>query len=258
MMQSAYFISDLHLHSKDLLTYTAFLHFLNKTAPQAQALYILGDLFEFWAGDDTVADSFHYEVARSLHQLSITGTQVFFMAGNRDFLIGPRFAKAAGLTLLKDPTRVTIADQQILLSHGDSLCTNDHGYMRLRRIIQHPFIKKNFLLLPKALRTNIAQLIHQKGRQHQKTLSLANNYRLDVAEESVSAMMQQYQTSILVHGHTHRPAQHCYLNKHIRWVLPDWVNGEGGYLFINSEGVKMQTLTHTPFSLTPHKFVANK
>jgi UDP-2,3-diacylglucosamine hydrolase len=248
MMQSAYFIADLHLDSEDLENHTAFFYFLQHTAPKAQALYILGDLFDFWIGDDNLSTPFHQRIVQALSQLAAQGTQIFYMQGNRDFLARHRFAQAAHLTLLADPTIVTIADRSLLLSHGDLLCTKDKNYLKLRTIVHHPVIQWVFLALPKSWRQQIARHIQKKGRQ-QAGYKMA--YTLDVTEEAVQHWLQRYQSTVLIHGHTHRPAKHLYPNGATRWVLPDWSKGKGGYLHIDAHGINLMTLQHTDFTHAP-------
>lgn len=247
MFDSALFISDLHLNPHDPKTLSAFLTFLKKTASQSQALYILGDLFEFWSGDDTLSTSLHQEIVQNLANLAALGTQIFFMHGNRDFLIGKRFARAAHLTLLPDPSIVHIAGQTFLLSHGDSLCTHDKGYMRLRRVVQNRLTKRLFLALPRGVREKIARHIQYKGRERQKYIMADQAYRLDVAESAVQNLLNTQHIATLIHGHTHRPAKHLYPDGKTRWVLPDWLKGHGGYLIINKQGIALKTLDHQPF-----------
>lgn len=249
MFRSALFISDLHLNINDKPTYTAFFTFLKDTAPHYQALYILGDLFDFWIGDDTLETLFNQQVIQHLADLAESGTQIFFMPGNRDFLVGKRFTQATHLTLLSDPTIVHIADKAFLLTHGDALCTEDKGYMRLRAIIRNPFIKRLFLLLPCQIRERIARTIQQQGREKQQRISLHHSYQLDVAESAVQSLLETYNIPTLIHGHTHRPSQHRYPNNKVRWVLPDWSNGQGGYLVINEQEIALKTLDHQLFPL---------
>jgi UDP-2,3-diacylglucosamine hydrolase len=243
MIHSAYFISDLHLDIEDPDNYAAFFYFLQHTAPKAHALYILGDLFDFWIGDDHLSMPFHQRVVQALSQLVAQGTQVFYMPGNRDFLVGSRFAQAGHLTLLSDPTFITIADRSLLLSHGDLLCTKDKNYLKLRAVVHHPLVQWIFLALPKSWRRRIAQHIQQKGRR-EALHKMA--YMMDVTEEAVHHWLQTYQSTVLIHGHTHRPAKHLYPNGATRWVLPDWSKGKGGYLYINAQGINLMTLHHAP------------
>ena len=249
MFKSALFISDLHLNISDQSTYTAFSTFLSDTAPQYQALYILGDLFDFWIGDDDLDTPFHQRVTQQLAALANKGIQVFFMPGNRDFLIGKRFAQTAHLTLLSDPTLASIAGETFLLTHGDALCTEDKGYMRLRTVIRNSFIKWLFLLLPYRLRRKIARNIQQTGREKQQRIFLHYPYQLDVTESAIQKLLNTQNILTLIHGHTHRPAQHRYSDNKVRWVLPDWANGQGGYLMVNEEETVLKTLKHQAFPI---------
>lgn len=246
MIESAHFISDLHLEATDTPNIAAFFRFIQTTAPQAQALYILGDLFEFWIGDDDLHLPLHRQIAQSLTQLAGHGTRVFYMHGNRDFLPGPRFARACRLEILPDPSRVNIAGQQILLTHGDLLCTEDMHYQRFRRIVHHPWVQAGFLALPRAWRRAIADHIRNKSKA-QQTQGVAG-YLMDVSEATVLAWMQNNAVDTLIHGHTHRPARHVYSDGKTRWVLPDWAHGEGGYLRVDASGIHLLTLEHEPFA----------
>ena len=214
-------ISDLHLQEERPDITRAFLQFLAERAPHAQALYILGDFFEVWIGDDG-ASAFQLEIARALRNLSDSGTRVFLMHGNRDLLLGKAFCKAAGCTLLKDPSRVTFGHTPVLLMHGDSLCTRDEGYMRMRRLLRNPVSLWILRHLPLATRHKLARKLRNESKQ--QTRMKASDI-IDVTPEEVVKVMRAHKVKTLIHGHTHRPDIHTLTfdgETAQRIVLGDW------------------------------------
>ncbi|MEX1032221.1 MAG: UDP-2,3-diacylglucosamine diphosphatase [Cellvibrionaceae bacterium] len=215
------FISDLHLDSSRPAITQAFYRFLEERAPRAQALYILGDLFELWVGDDDDAPLV-LEVQSRLRQLADTGTALFFIHGNRDFLIGRQFAAATGAQLLPDPSLIDIDGQQVLLMHGDTLCTRDRDYLAFRQQVRQPEWIAG--VLAKSLEERRA-LGRQLRAQSQSMNSRKAEDIMDVTEKEVRAVMQAHAVKTLIHGHTHRPARHqveldCGAGERI--VLGDW------------------------------------
>ncbi|MGL4316259.1 MAG: UDP-2,3-diacylglucosamine diphosphatase [Pseudomonas sp.] len=235
-------ISDLHLEEQRPDLTRAFVHFLQTRARAAEALYILGDFFEVWIGDDGMTP-FQHEIATALRQLSDSGTRIFLMHGNRDFLIGRAFCRAAGCTLLQDPSLVRFNDEPVLLMHGDSLCTQDVGYMKLRRLLRNPlslFILRN---LPLATRHKLARKLRSESRA--QTQMKASEI-VDVTPEEVPRIMARYGVRTLIHGHTHRPAVHELLvdgQPATRIVLGDW-DKQGWALQVDENG-----LQQAPFPL---------
>lgn len=227
-------ISDLHLEEQRPDISRAFLHFLQTRARAAEALYILGDFFEVWIGDDGMTP-FQHEIAAALRQLSDSGTRIFLMHGNRDFLIGRAFCRAAGCTLLKDPSLVRLNSESVLLMHGDSLCTLDVGYMKLRRLLRNPlslFILRN---LPLATRHKLARKLRSESRTHTQ---MKASEIVDVTPEEVPRIMARYGVRTLIHGHTHRPAVHqLQVNGQpaTRIVLGDW-DKQGWALQVDDNG----------------------
>ncbi len=228
-MKHSLFISDLHLSADHPETASAFSEFLASTATQAEALYILGDLFEYWAGDDDIHDPFNQQIIQALARLHSNGVAIYLMHGNRDFLMGEVLAKACGAYLLPDPSLCVIHGNSTLLMHGDTLCTDDTDYMAFRRQVRTPEWKTTFLAQPLTLRK--AQIEHlraqSKQAQSRKTAEI-----MDVNVESVINMLRQHAYPRLIHGHTHRPARHVHNvdgQTCERWVLPDWYE-QGGYL----------------------------
>ncbi len=198
------FISDLHLQPDQPHIAKIFLQFLQEQASQATRLYILGDLFEAWIGDDDL-NAFNLQIIQALKQAAQTGLSIYFMRGNRDFLISKKFSSSAGITLLTDPSVIDLYGKRTLLMHGDSLCTLDRKHQRFRRVTHHPFFHKLVLSLPLKWRRQIGAWLRQQSRQHQSQLS---DSIMDICQETAASQMQTYQTPLLIHGHTHRPGFH--------------------------------------------------
>ncbi len=218
-------ISDLHLCPSRPGVTGAFLGFLTDPARQAEGLFILGDLFEYWLGDDALAeDALACDIARALAELAARGVPSYLMVGNRDFLLGPAFAAAAGMTLLPDPTLMNLAGVPTLLMHGDSLCTDDLAYQAFRRQSRDPAWQTAFLSQPLALRRAQAEAYR---RQSEEAKAGKDSSIMDVNSGAVAAALRAHGYSRLVHGHTHRPARHEHrVDGHDcqRWVLPDWTD----------------------------------
>jgi UDP-2,3-diacylglucosamine hydrolase len=232
------FVADLHLADERPLASGRFFHFLEAVAAGADALYILGDLFEYWVGDDDLETPVVRQTAERVSVLTATGTAVYFMHGNRDFLLARRYADLCGMSLLDDPTVIELYGTRTLLAHGDALCTDDTGYQRFRKLVRQPLIKKTLLALPLALRHAMAR----SARSGSERAKSGKPYDImDVNPGAVSAMFRQSGAARMIHGHTHRPARHSL---HVdgkpreRWVLPDWY-GEGGYLTCTAEGCEL-------------------
>ncbi|HWV62590.1 MAG TPA: UDP-2,3-diacylglucosamine diphosphatase [Oxalicibacterium sp.] len=219
---AALFVSDLHLQEDMPHTMQAFLTFLQEQAPRAAQLYLLGDIFEAWVGDDDISDPCHRRIADAIRHLSEQGTAVFWMAGNRDFLVGERFAQDAGMTLLADPFVTTIASRSLVLTHGDAWCTDDTAYMEFRAQVRQPEWQQHFLSLPLAQRKKIAGDLRAGSREAQKGKSYAIT---DVNEQAITDLFDRTAATDMIHGHTHRPALHRHQigdTTHLRYVLSDW------------------------------------
>lgn len=233
----ALFVSDVHLNEAIPKTTLAFLHFLRHTAVHAKQLYLLGDLFEYWAGDDDCDDPYHKVVIEALKNLSNKGVKLFWIAGNRDFLVGSGFSRRTGIQLLADPSIIHLAKLKLLLSHGDSLCTDDVNYMRFREMVRQETWQRDFLQKPLAERKAIILGMRAASMQDQRQKSMSI---MDVNQAAVDALMQSHDATILIHGHTHRTAQHQEVAG-TRYVLPDWDCDNpqairGGYLSISDAG----------------------
>lgn len=240
-MQRALFISDLHLTSERPAANEAFFAFLEEVAPGADALYILGDLFEFWVGDDDLADPLNAIVAGFLSNTARRGTPVYFMHGNRDFLVAEGFCKAAGATLLADPAVVDLFGIRTLLMHGDTLCTDDTAYLEWRRLCREADWQKGFLA--GSLEARRARMLELRSKsEHDKRAKPP--VVMDVNDGAVRDALRKSACTHLIHGHTHRPGHHTMEidgRPCDRWVLQDWY-GRGGYLEATAAGLKLVNL----------------
>ncbi|WP_223564134.1 UDP-2,3-diacylglucosamine diphosphatase [Pantoea agglomerans] len=233
-MSRTLFIADLHLCQEEPAITAGFLHFLQREAPHCDALYILGDLFEAWIGDDD-PNPLHQQVARALRALPVP---VYFIHGNRDFLIGRRFAQACGMTLLPEEQVLTLYGRRLLIMHGDTLCTDDAGYLRFRAKVHNPWIQRLFLGLPLWIRKRIAARMRADSKQ-------ANQHKsqtiMDVNQEAVVATMLRQQVPLLIHGHTHRPAIHTLSlqgETAQRAVLGAW-HSRGSMIQLDASGIQL-------------------
>lgn len=236
-MPHTLFISDLHLGTGPSPATALFQHFTRDIAPQAEAVYILGDLFEYWAGDDDLADAFHAGVARSLHQLAARGTRILIMHGNRDFLMAAQLAAACGASLLADPTRIDLYGVPTLLTHGDELCSDDAAYQQFRRQVRTPEWCSDFLAQPLAERKALIEGMRSQSEQSKRSKPAEI---MDVNEGSVHELLRRHGYPRLIHGHTHRPARHRHqVDGHAceRWVLGDWDRGTARILRADRDGL---------------------
>ena len=201
------------------------------------ALFILGDFFEFWAGDDT-ASPLHLDIAAHLKQLSEKGTHIFIMPGNRDILLGKQYCQLAGAKLISDPIKITHLGTSILLAHGDAYCTSDKAYMRYRRFANNSIVQWLLLQLSKDCRLKLAQKI----RQSSKAKFSKNPIMVDVNTKAVDKAMQKAKVSTLIHGHTHEFATHKIDDSRQRLVLGDW-HETGSYIVLDSSGIQLKPFT---------------
>ncbi len=227
MQSKALFISDLHLQPALPKTTRAFLDFLQNQCAQAEQLYILGDLFEYWAGDDDMDSEYLKTVTGSIRKVADNGTAVFWICGNRDFLAGEKFLEATGATALPELSVTDFGEKKVALAHGDAQCTDDLAYMQFRNMVRNPAWQKQFLGMPLAQRKAIIAGMRQdsqKGNQ-EKSASI-----MDVNASAIAKLFEQTGASVLIHGHTHRPGQHTYNHERgerLRLVLSDWnLDGE--------------------------------
>jgi UDP-2,3-diacylglucosamine hydrolase len=238
----ALFISDLHLAPERPDTNARFHHFLRDEARGASALYILGDLFEYWLGDDELdegaGDPLAAEVAGALRALSNEGTVVAVMHGNRDFLLASRFCSAAGAMLISDPIVMQVSGAPVLLMHGDTLCTDDVDYMNWRAIARSEKWQKEFLAQPLPERRRTIRGLREKSKE---VIAAKPAEIMDVNADAVRDAFRRHQVRRMIHGHTHRAAKHDLEvdgRRCERWVLPDWY-GRGGYLTLDDSGARL-------------------
>ena len=238
---SAQFISDLHLSPSRPAIVRLFQDFIGRQARQADALYILGDLFDYWAGDDELLEPFNASICASLKELTDHGTRVFFMAGNRDFLAGANFARASGARLLDQTHLANIAGSATLLLHGDTLCSDDSAYQEFRAMVRGAAWQAGFLALPLAERKAQIDALRRNSEREKQAKPAAV---MDVNPEAVAAALRSHGYPRLIHGHTHRPARHEHSvdgHRCERWVLGDWYDN-GNYLHCAANGPRYLTL----------------
>jgi len=229
---TCYFVADVHLSENRPDITHAFLEFLRCEASGAEALYLLGDLFEFWIGDDDDSE-LHQQVARQLRRVS-ERTPVFYVHGNRDFLLGSRFAARAGLRVLPEQSQITLFDHIVLVSHGDEWCTEDRAYQRFRHWVRQPWLQRVFKLLPLKWRLNIARKMRAQSREQQQGKS---SEMMDVNPGAVEATLEHHRAVLAIHGHTHRPAIHA--GPVPRLVVGDWYT-QGSVLIADRDGFCLQ------------------
>jgi UDP-2,3-diacylglucosamine hydrolase len=233
------FVADLHLSPARPEVVRLFLEFLSNTASRAEALYILGDLFEYWAGDDELAEGFNAGIVAALSRCARSGNLLYFMRGNRDFLIGSRFAQAAGLTLIEDPALIGLYGQPTLLTHGDDLCTDDAPYQNFRRQVRAQNWIDGFLARPLAERKREIEALRVLSEAEKRRKPAA---AMDVNADAVADLLRRHGYPHLIHGHTHRPAhqEHDVDGRRCeRWVLPDWYES-GGVLVAERSGIRIE------------------
>ena len=217
-MQKTYFIADLHLSENRSHLLALFRQFMQEQAPEAEKLYILGDLFDFWIGDDEQSDLIS-EVQQLIRHLTEQGVPCYFQHGNRDFLIGKKFAKACGMTLLPTYHVIDLYGTPTLLCHGDTLCVDDVKYQQYRKKVHQKWRQWLFLHLPLKVRLKIAEKIRAKSRQNKQ---LKSTEIMDVNANFVQQMFAQFHVTQMIHGHTHRQKHHEIPPHFHRIVLGDW------------------------------------
>jgi len=234
----ALFISDLHLTEERPEANERFIGFIEGKAREADALYILGDFFEYWIGDDTLAEPFNAIIAGLLKDLTRRGVPVAFMYGNRDFLMGERFCAATGARRIEDPTVEEIGGEKTLLVHGDTLCTDDADYQSWRRTARDPAFQAGFLAKSLEDRRRAVGQMREKSKE---VVQAKEAEIMDVNDDAVRDALRRHGVRRLIHGHTHRPGRHAVDvdgKRCERWVLPDWY-GRGGYLEVTRKSPKL-------------------
>jgi UDP-2,3-diacylglucosamine hydrolase len=235
-------ISDLHLAAERPHINEQFFSFVRDVAPAAEALYILGDLFEYWIGDDDGGEPLNGAVARALATLAAHATRVYLMQGNRDVLIGADFTARCGATLIPDPTVVDLHGTRTLLMHGDTLCTDDVDYQKFRVYARDAGNQRQFLAQPLAARREQMRGMRAQSEQGKQEKS---GEIMDVTPSAVDAALRAHGYPRMIHGHTHRPARHAHqVDGHAceRWVLADWYQ-RGSYLRCDAGGCEVAGIT---------------
>ncbi|MET6676824.1 UDP-2,3-diacylglucosamine diphosphatase [Citrobacter amalonaticus] len=231
------FIADLHLCTEEPAITAGFLRFLAGEARQADALYILGDLFEAWIGDDD-PNPLHREIAAAIKAVVDSGVPCFFIHGNRDFLIGKRFARESGMTLLPQEKVLNLYGRRVLILHGDTLCTDDAGYQAFRAKVHQRWLQTLFLALPLCIRKRVAARMRADSKAANRSKSLEI---MDVNKHAVIAEMEKHHVQWLIHGHTHRPDVHPLTangEPAFRVVLGAW-HHEGSMVKITPDDVEL-------------------
>jgi UDP-2,3-diacylglucosamine hydrolase len=240
-MPHSIFVSDLHLTPKRQHANESFFGFAETVAARAQALYILGDLFEYWIGDDDLGDVFNTAVARALRDLADKGIALYLMQGNRDVLLGDEFARRCGARLITDPALLDLYGVKTLLMHGDTLCTDDVEYQKFRAFARDSETQRRFLAQPLSeRRKQIVGMRAESERSKQEKPAAI----MDVTIAAVEKTLREFDYPRLIHGHTHRPARHVHVvdgRRCERWVLPDWYQ-RGGYLRCDDTGCRAESL----------------
>ena len=241
------FVSDLHLDPSRPLVTDLFLRFLHDEGRRADALYILGDLFEAWVGDDDPSKA-GAQLAAGVREVADAGVPVYFIHGNRDFLVGREYALRAGMRLLPDPAVVSLYGEPVLLMHGDLLCTDDTTYQAVRAQTRDPEWQRRFLAQPLAARVAFAEQARQASMARQRELIEGDRGTFetvtDVAPATVEAMLARFGVSTLIHGHTHRPAVHALQaggRDCRRIVLGDWYE-QGSVLRVQPGSYRLEGL----------------
>ncbi|HAT1866470.1 TPA: UDP-2,3-diacylglucosamine diphosphatase [Legionella pneumophila] len=219
-MIDSVFISDLHLHPEDSEIQARFHRFINWARNSVRKIYILGDFFHAWSGDDSI-NAWSDDIAKQIKSLTQSGIEIYFMTGNRDFLLGSSFAKRAGWKILTEPTVITLRNNRILLAHGDRYCTSDRSHQRFRLLTRNRCFSFLFLRLPLSIRKRLVNGVRKISlNNHHKSIE-----QMDIVKEAAIRHMSENNTEILIHGHTHKPSltNYSYEGKILtRYVLSDW------------------------------------
>ena len=234
------FISDLHLEAERPDIGKQFLEFLKTDASECEELYILGDLFEAWVGDDD-PNTHYFTIKRALRKLTDKGIPIYFMHGNRDFLVGRDFANETGVKILDDPYKTTMYGQKALFSHGDILCTDDHQYQKVRKMVRDP--KWQATMRAKPLKERLRISAEARRQSLEATINKSLEI-MDVNQQAVENIIREHNVDILLHGHTHRPNVHIVdlgNRKAKRIVLGDWFS-QGSVVRWDSRGPRLETL----------------
>lgn len=239
---SIQFISDLHLQDGRPGITRILLNYLQTEARKAESLYLLGDIFEYWLGDDVSLPRYQ-QVCDALADVSYSGTHLYFMRGNRDFMVDGDFSRHTGARMLEDPHPITLNGTPALLSHGDLLCTDDIKHQDFRRLVSQPEVRARLSSLPAEQREQMALQLRRMSKSNASTNAMDI---MDVTQTTVEQTMREHQVSLLIHGHTHRCAMHEYMldgQPARRVVLADWHEDRGSVLVCDDDGFRFEDLT---------------
>lgn len=231
------FIADLHLCAEEPAITAGFLRFLAGEARQADALYILGDLFEAWIGDDD-PNPLHAQIAAAIRTLVESGVPCYFIHGNRDFLLGKRFARESSMQLLPEEKVLNLYSKRVLIMHGDTLCSDDVGYQAFRAKVHQPWLQTLFLALPLFIRKRIAAKMRAGSQSANRVKDMAI---MDVNPQAVAETLERHRVQHLIHGHTHRPAVHGLKangEPAFRYVLGAW-HTQGSMIKVTAESIEL-------------------
>jgi len=232
-----YVVSDLHLSGADQATEQLFSALIDPQTCQAKSLVLLGDLFDVWLGDDAIGTQ-AAEMAAKLRQLSERGVDIYFVPGNRDFLLGDAYSTLAGMRKVDEPLRLAAPWDGVAMIHGDLLCQDDLAYQQFRKRTRNKKWQKQVLGLPVFVRRAIARFARWKSQRHGATLAMNTPTIADVTPSAVHSFVSQYSLTHLIHGHTHRMGIHNLVEpKSTRWVLGDWAKGVGSVLVLNEQSI---------------------
>jgi len=235
------FISDIHLTQNNELIKNSFFSFLDNFPEEVNNLFIVGDLFDLWIGDD-VRDELVEDLHLKLRKITNNKKNIFFFHGNRDFLVGESFCKTSNIKLIHEPTVFEFFGYKTLILHGDQLCTDDDDYQNFCKIVRNEQWQSKFLSLSIPERLKIAQNVRKES-----SVSLANkdDYITDVADRTVLKYFEKYRVTHMIHGHTHRPKIHLVENNFSRLVIPDWNNNYWGYISSSQNGFAHNLIKYT-------------
>ena len=237
----ALFLSDVHLSPLTPKTTDTFLAFLANEATKTQKLYILGDLFEYWAGDDDVESIFNQKILLAIRQLHQAGVAVFWTPGNRDFLTSDRFANASAVTFMSDLDIISVGKLKIAISHGDEQCLDDTDYVTFRAMVRNPQWQQQFLSMPLEKRKAVIESFRKDSRKENEVKPQYLSF--DLSASAINTVFSQTGASVFIHGHTHRPGMFQH-DQGIRYCLPNWdldtTEKMGGWLELTAEGLFVQ------------------
>ena len=236
-MLDAVFISDLHCHPNEPAITDRFNQFIEWALTHTRTVYVLGDLFHVWAGDDCM-EPWALSIAQQFHRLVDHGINVYFMPGNRDFLIGPKFAKLAGFKIMADPCLIQLPGQAVMLAHGDAYCLLDKSHQRFRRVTRNAFFIRFVLALPQRWRHGAVMKVRKKSQENHAKVHRSPHYA-DVVPSAFLKDLDRYQVNTIIHGHTHKPGltEHTKNNQIVRqYVLSDWDDNPQVLCYDQSKG----------------------